>query len=108
MRYGRQFEQVGATVGGDDQICLQPNARGLHENVHAQVGTRAARRVANDPAHATKLGELKLELARVKKEAKDDDQFADKFPKDGVDAANTAKPLGVKTIAEAISASASK
>ena len=66
------------------------------------------RNLANDPAHATKLGELKLELARVKKEAKDDDQFADQIPKDGVDAANNAKPLGVKTIAEAINASASK
>ena len=66
------------------------------------------RNLANDPAHGTILGELKLELARVKKEAKDDDQFADKFPKDGVDAANTAKPLGVKTVAEAISASAAK
>ncbi len=64
--------------------------------------------LANDPAHATKLGELKLELARVKKEAKDDDQFADQIPKDGVDAANNAKPLGVKTIAEAIGASALK
>ncbi len=66
------------------------------------------RNLANDPAHATKLGELKLELARVKKETKDDDQFADKLPKDGVDAANNAKPLGVKTIAEAISVSVSK
>ena len=36
----------------------------------------------NDPASAQKIDEMKKELARVKKEAKDDDQFADEPPKD--------------------------
>jgi arylsulfatase A-like enzyme len=63
--------------------------------------------LAADPAHAAKLTELKAELARLKKEAKDDDQFADKMPTDGVDGARRdKKPLGVKTVAEAIAASA--
>ena len=62
--------------------------------------------LANDPAFATKLGELKLELARVKKEAKDDDQFSQEQPKGSVDAAKNLKPLGVKTITEAMSAAA--
>ena len=66
------------------------------------------RNLANDPASAAKLGELKLELARVKKEAKDDDQFSQEPPKGSVDAAKTPKPLGVKTVAEAISAAAAK
>ena len=39
----------------------------------------------NDPASAELVAKLKRELYRLKKEAKDDDQFADKQPAGGVD-----------------------
>ena len=39
----------------------------------------------NDPAQANVVAKLKLELYRLKKEVKDDDQFADKQPTDGVE-----------------------
>ncbi len=39
----------------------------------------------NDPAQADVVAKLKQELYRLKKEVKDDDQFADKQPTDGVD-----------------------
>jgi arylsulfatase A-like enzyme len=42
--------------------------------------------VYNDPAYATTRDHLKQELARLKKELKDEDQFADQLPKDDVDA----------------------
>jgi arylsulfatase A-like enzyme len=60
--------------------------------------------LVNDPAQAAKLAELKVELARVKKEAKDDDdKYGDQIPADDVDKARPdKKPLGVKTVAEAI------
>lgn len=65
--------------------------------------------LAADPAHAAKLSELKTELSRIKKEMKDDDQFADKLPGDGVDRARPdKKPLGVKSIAEAIQSAEAK
>lgn len=65
--------------------------------------------LAGDPAHAAKLAELKAELARVKKEAKDDDQFATSLPNDGVDRNRPdKKPLGVKTVAEAIQSAVAK
>jgi len=38
----------------------------------------------NEPAYAQKIDEMKKELARVKKEAKDDDQFASDAPTDDV------------------------
>ena len=37
-----------------------------------------------DPAHAETVKTLKAEMYRLKKELKDDDQFQDKTPKDGV------------------------
>lgn len=60
--------------------------------------------LVNDPAQAAKLAELKAELARVKNEAKDDDdKYGDQIPADDVDKARPdKKPLGVKTVAEAI------
>ena len=38
-----------------------------------------------DPGQQTVVAQLKTELYRLKKELKDDDQFADKLPPDGVD-----------------------
>jgi arylsulfatase A-like enzyme len=62
--------------------------------------------LANDPASAKKLAEMKDLLAKVKAEAKDDDRFGESFPKDGVDADfGDKKPQGKKTIAEAIALS---
>ncbi len=37
-----------------------------------------------DQAHAAIVKQLKVELFRLKKELKDNDQFADKLPKDDV------------------------
>ncbi len=39
----------------------------------------------NDPAQKELVARLKMELARLKREVKDDDQFATQQPKDGVD-----------------------
>ena len=62
-----------------------------------------------DPAQAGKLAELKAELARLKKEFHDDDQFGTTIPGSGVDGAFKDKPpLGMKSAAEAIAASVSK
>lgn len=63
--------------------------------------------LAADPAHAEKLAEMKTVLARVKAEARDEDRFASEVPGPGVDGAAAArKALGMKTVAEAIAASA--
>ena len=63
--------------------------------------------LASDPASAKKLAEMKELLAKVKAEAKDNDRFAQDFPKDGVDANFGEKqPQGVKSVAEAIKLSA--
>ena len=58
--------------------------------------------LANDPAQAPKLAELKTQLAALKKEMKDEDQFATTQPKEGVDNQRPLKPLGVKNIPEAV------
>lgn len=42
------------------------------------------RNVYGDPAYAKMVEELKKELYRLKKELKDDDQFANELPKDDV------------------------
>lgn len=42
--------------------------------------------IYNHPAHAKVVASLKMELSRLKKQAKDDDQFADRQPPAGVDA----------------------
>jgi hypothetical protein len=39
----------------------------------------------NDPAHQDRIAKLKTELYRLKKEVKDDDQFSDHIPPQGVD-----------------------
>jgi arylsulfatase A-like enzyme len=44
------------------------------------------RNLYNDPAQATTVARLEAELQRLKKEVKDDDQFAHQQPPDGVDA----------------------
>jgi arylsulfatase A-like enzyme len=62
--------------------------------------------LASDPAHADKFAEMKSLLAKVKADAKDDDQFAGEIPKPGVDADfGEKKPQGRKTIADAIALS---
>lgn len=67
------------------------------------------RNIADDPKAAGKLAEMKAELARLRKDFKDDDQFADSQPGSSVDAAaKDKKPMGVKTVAEAIGLAAEK
>ncbi len=44
--------------------------------------------IYNDPAQADTIAKLKAEIFRLKKELKDDDQFADKQPPQGVDGQN--------------------
>ncbi|MDB6030151.1 MAG: betC 1 [Verrucomicrobiales bacterium] len=66
---------------------------------------------ANQPAVAAKFAELKAEIARLQKEYKDDGQYAEAstWPKGEVDGPfDQYKPMGRKTIAEAIAASAGK
>lgn len=50
--------------------------------------------VYDDPAYATTRDELKAELQRLKKELKDEDQFAEVIPKDDVDAMGQAAAGG--------------
>jgi arylsulfatase A-like enzyme len=65
------------------------------------------RNIAGDEKEAARLGELKTELARLRKELKDDDQFAAQIPESGVDGnGGERKMLGVKTAAEAVELSA--
>ena len=65
--------------------------------------------IAGDEKEAARLAELKTELARLRKEFQDDDQFAETTPPNGVDgAAKEKKPLGVKTAAEAIGLTAGR
>lgn len=63
---------------------------------------------ADQPEVAAKFNELKAEIARLKKEFKDDDQYADAkdLPKDSsYRPSGTKEPSGTKTIADAIAAS---
>lgn len=65
---------------------------------------------ADDPQVQAKFAELKTEIARLQKEFKDEDQFADPatWPKDSSDGPfGDKKPLGRKTVAEAIKRSES-
>jgi arylsulfatase A-like enzyme len=48
--------------------------------------------IYNDPAQQSLVANLKAELYRLKKELKDDDQFADKIPPNGVDGPFPDKP----------------
>jgi arylsulfatase A-like enzyme len=50
----------------------------------------------NDPAHKETMAKLKAELYRLKKELKDDDQFADKQPTTGVGGPPTKSPEPAK------------
>lgn len=62
---------------------------------------------AKDPAIAAKFTELKAEIARLRKEFKDDGQYADPadWPAGSADGPFTAyRPIGQKTVAEAIAA----
>lgn len=66
---------------------------------------------ANDPAVAARFTGLKEEIARQQKEFKDDGQFADPatWPSGSADGPfNDKKPIGIKTVVEAISATAPK
>ena len=57
----------------------------------------------DDPAQTAKVAELKAELARLKRELKDEDQFATELPKDGVDGNFVEREkLGPKTVKQAI------
>ena len=63
---------------------------------------------AKKPEVAKRFGELKAEIARLQKEYKDDGQYADPatWPKGSADGPfDDKKPLGVKTVAEAMAAS---
>ena len=48
----------------------------------------------DDPAQQPLVAKLKTELYRLKKELKDEDQFADKLPPDGVDGPFPDRPSG--------------
>ncbi len=63
---------------------------------------------AKQPEIAAKFEELKTEIARLQKEYKDDGQYADPktWPKGSADGPFNQKPIGEKTVAEAIAASA--
>jgi arylsulfatase A-like enzyme len=64
---------------------------------------------ARQPEVAGRFGELKAEIVRLQKEYKDDGQFADPatWPKGSADGPfNDKQPLGTKTVAEAIEATA--
>jgi hypothetical protein len=65
---------------------------------------------ATEPGIAEKFAELRAEIARLQKEFKDDDQFADPatWPKDSADGPfNDYTSLGMKTVPEAIAATGS-
>jgi len=66
---------------------------------------------AQKPAVAAKFAELKAEIARLQKEYKDDGLYADPatWPAGSADGPfNDKQPLGAKTVAEAIAATAAK
>ena len=66
---------------------------------------------AKKPEIAAKFAELKAEIARLQKEYKDDGQYAEAstWPEGGVDGPfDQYQPMGTKTVAEAIAASAGK
>jgi arylsulfatase A-like enzyme len=61
--------------------------------------------LASDPAHQSKLRELKAEIARLKQLYKDEDQFANEQPSSSADAPDPRPDLGVLTIESAIASS---
>lgn len=60
--------------------------------------------LAESPAHAATLAELKNEIIRLQTELGDTGQFATELPTDGVDAPNNARQLGNKSVKETIAA----
>lgn len=60
----------------------------------------------DDPAQAATLSALKAEISRLQARLGDTGQFADTIPADGVDAPINVPLLGVKSVPEAIAASA--
>ena len=66
---------------------------------------------AQQPEIAAKFAELKAELTRLQKEYKDDGQFADPatWPKTSADGPfGSYQPISLKTVSEAIAATAGK
>ena len=66
---------------------------------------------AKKPEVAAKFAELKAEIARLQKQYKDDGQYADPatWPKGSADGPfNDKQPIGIKTVAEAIAATAAE
>ena len=61
-----------------------------------------------DPTAQPVAEQLKQELKRLQKEFKDEEQFAQQIPKDGVDAPRNVPRLGVKSVSEAIRSAAGK
>jgi hypothetical protein len=59
-----------------------------------------------DPASKAVADQLKAEILRLKKEMKDDEQFADKIPEDDVDGPRNLPKLGLKSVQEAIQSAA--
>jgi arylsulfatase A-like enzyme len=60
--------------------------------------------LAADAAHQAKLEELKTEIARLKKQYQDNDQFAHELPKSSADAPDPRPKLGTLTIQSAMAA----
>lgn len=65
---------------------------------------------ANKPEVQKVFAELKAELARLQKQYQDDGKYADPatWPKDSADGPFPQQPIGIKTVAEAMAASAGK
>jgi arylsulfatase A-like enzyme len=63
--------------------------------------------IYGDPAAQPVIEKLKTELKRLQQELKDEEQFANSIPKDGVDAPRNVPKLGVKTVDEAIKSAGS-
>ena len=64
--------------------------------------------IYDDPASKLIVEDLKAEIKRLQAQFKDEDQFANNFPNDGVDAPKNVPRNGLKTVSEAIQASVVK
>lgn len=58
----------------------------------------------NDPAQQKRIAELKAEITRLQKQLGDTGQFADRIPRDGVDAPKNVPVLGKKSVKDAVAA----
>ena len=72
-------------VRDDRRKLIYSNKIDAWELYDLQTDPHELTNLAADPAQAMKLAEMKTLLAREKKAAKDDDQFADEVPKGGVE-----------------------